>query len=71
MLNKLIELKDRLAKKNRIEKERIEIWRDDDGCYGIDIDGAVWSDYLTMKEVEDQLYCIFKGIEMVKNIKGE
>ena len=69
MLDKLIKLKDSLAKKNEIEKERIEIFRDDDNRYGIDIDGIGWSNYLTMKEVEDQLYCIFKGIEMVnKNI---
>ena len=67
-LDKLIELKDSLAKKNGVEKERIEIFCDDDNRYGIDIDGIGWSNYLTMKEVEDQLYCIFKGIEMVNNL---
>lgn len=66
MLDELIKLKDNLAKKNEIEKERIEIFYDDNDRYGIDIDGVAWSNYLTMKEVEDQLYCIFKGIEMIR-----
>ena len=72
MLDKYIELKDTLAKKNGVEKERIKIWEMTRGRYGLDIDGTTWSEYLTGKELEDQLYCIFKGIKMIrKNIKGD
>ena len=51
----------------RTPKERMDCdIYEEDGKYGIDIDGVPWSNCLTEAEVEDQLYCLFKGIELGK-----
>ena len=65
-LNNLLEIRDVLAKENGFKAERIGIFHEEDGKYGIDIDGVPWSNCLTEAEVEDQLYCLFKGIELGK-----
>ena len=64
MIDGLIKTRDRLAAKNKFDKERIQVFRDDIGTYSLEIDGEEWSAYLHGDEIEDQLYCIFKGIEI-------
>ena len=64
MIDGLIKTRDRLAQNNNFDKERIQIFRDDMGTYSMEIDGKEWSSCLHGDEIEDQLYCIFKGIEL-------
>jgi len=70
MIDGLLSLRDELAKENGFNAERIAIFREDEGTYGIDIDDIPWSNCLYGEEVEDQLYCLFKGMELA-GMKGE
>ena len=69
MIDGLIKTRDNLAAKNSFDKERIQIFRDDMGTYSMEIDGKEWSSCLHGDEIEDQLYCIFKGMEIMQ--KGD
>lgn len=66
MIDGLIKTRDDLATKTNFDKERIQVFRDDMGTYSLEIDGKDWSTCLYGDEIEDQLYCIFKGIEIAK-----
>lgn len=70
MIDGLLAIRDELAKKVGFKAERIAIFREAEGTYGIDIDNIPWSNCLHGEEVEDQLYCLFKGMELA-GMKGE
>ena len=63
-IEKLTALIKELAAKNGFPDDRIQVFRDDDGKIGIDIDNGDWSNYLSYEEAEDQIYNLFKGIEL-------
>lgn len=63
-IEKLTALIKELAAKNGFPEDRIQVFYDDDGKIGIDIDNEDWSNYLSYEEAEDQIYNLFKGIEL-------
>ena len=77
---KLFETKDEMDKlcgiieyyeeQTGFEHGRIEVFKDDDDRYGIDIDGSLYSNYLTAEDVEDTIGCIFKGIRLMSSTEG-
>lgn len=63
-IEKLTALIKELAAKNGFPEDRIQVFCDDDGKIGIDIDNGDWSNCLSYEEAEDQIYNLFKGIEL-------
>jgi len=63
-IEKLTTLIKELAVKNGFPDDRIQVYRDDNGKIGIDIDKGDWSNCLSYNEAEDQIYNLFKGIEL-------
>lgn len=68
-IEKLKLLTKTLSKRYGLDIDKIKIWEDDDGRFGIDIDDKPWSNYLLYEEMESSIRDIFKGIEMGKQLK--
>lgn len=47
------------------EHGRIQVFNDDEGTYGIEIDGYNYSTYISIEEVEGTIRDLFNGIKLV------
>ena len=66
-IEKLTMLINKFARRTTFDRDRIQVFLDDDSnTIGITIDGSDWSNYLSYQEAEDQIYNLFKGIELGK-----
>ena len=65
-IEKLTMLINKFARRTTFDRDRIQVFWDDDHKIGITIDGSDWSNYLSYQEAEDQIYNLFKGIELGK-----
>lgn len=59
-------LLDVLEKESGFEHERIQVYQDDNGTYGIEIDKQPYSTYITVEEADGTLRDIFYGIRLGK-----
>ncbi len=66
MLDTLIKIVEEI----NLPKGTIEVFREEDGLYGIDIEGAPWSNQLTGDEAESDLLNIKKGVELNAKYSG-
>ena len=64
--NEFLDLARKASINHGFTESLINIWKEDEEFYGIEVDDIYWGNAYTPNEIETAIYALFKGIELGK-----